>query len=135
MKKSFITRYGVNNNSYAGFVFAKDEKEALEILLTRRTKETIIGEGYDKIGLKRKSNASDAHILKNLPSIIHQYCWLSWIALKSEMISIDEVLGDEGVMHELIHLLDPDSEIQTKEDIRKVKKLLKKIEDLPLGIF
>lgn len=47
------------------------------------------------------SSYSDEEFRADLPNIIHYACFISWF----KELRTDEVLGDTGVVHELVHLL------------------------------
>lgn len=92
--KKYLTEYELQNIKYSFYCIASSEDEANQIIKERNLNEMIIG-------------VSDIEIDKKLlASLIHEVCFLSYIAMKSGKANIDEILSDKGVLHESIHLLD-----------------------------
>lgn len=60
---------------------------------------------YDKKSLtqsfKLYSSYTDLEFLENIVDILHYAVYVCWI----KEISSDECLGDDGIVHELVHLL------------------------------
>lgn len=50
---------------------------------------------------KLYSNYSNAEFLADLPNIIHFACFVAWF----KQMAAYNVLGDDGIIHELVHLL------------------------------
>lgn len=112
----YLTSYKVNNKKYGSHIYAKSFKEAESIAVKRNIGETIIGlsSGDATDGFGRKvpeqlqnptfTDLSDYDFIKQLPAIIHTACFLSFIQSRSSDRHID-TLSDEGVLHELIHLM------------------------------
>lgn len=95
----FITNYPMvipwktKSSMFSSYVWAKDLKAARALCRKRGLKERIIGQA-------RKAKASvpfpgHAHFT-------HWICFLGFVALKSGR-SPEEVFGDAGVLHELVH--------------------------------
>jgi hypothetical protein len=131
--KSFITKYTIGDNEYSSFVIAENADEAHRIIKSRGIGEEIEGINDVVAGLERFSGLPDSEFLVHLPRIAHQSCWVAWMALKSGQIDQDDILGDEGILHEIIHLIDPST--HTSENIQKSRALLARLENLPLGVF
>jgi len=60
---------------------------------------------YDKKNLKRLYtkyiNCSDQEFVDNAVDILHFACYVSWL----KEIDTDTLLADDGLIHELVHLL------------------------------
>lgn len=106
---NYLTEYKLENESYSFFVTANSLKEAEEIINIRNIGEKIVGE------------LENSPIPKTLNSLelLHYVSFLSFIALKSGKLTIEEVLGDRGVLHELIHIISGTSDEITTNNIHK----------------
>lgn len=67
-------------------------------------------------------NLSDEQFLKQLPNALHFACFISYV----KQLGLESTIADEGLIHELIHLMTVD-ECKTKlSEIRKqFEELLK----------
>lgn len=63
---------------------------------------------------------SDSQFIHALPTALHLACIICWF----KNIPTDIVLGDLGLIHELVHLLEMGDE--GKHDIKRIRKLFKK---------
>lgn len=65
---------------------------------------------------------SDEEFLRNLPSAAHLACFISWI----KELPHDLCLGDLGIVHQLIHLMDsPDPCIELQAIRERFENYLK----------
>ena len=66
---------------------------------------------FDKKNLKRLYtkyiNMSDEDFVDNAIDVLHFTCYVSWI----KEIDGDKLLADDGLIHELVHLLKPGTRI------------------------
>lgn len=46
-------------------------------------------------------NCSDQEFIENIADILHFACYVSWV----KEIDAEELMGDQGLIHELVHLL------------------------------
>ncbi len=129
----FITKYKIGDNEYSSFVIAENSDNANNLIKLRGIGETIDGTSEGPNSLTRFSTLSDSKFLRHLPRIAHQICWISWMAANSGMVGIDDILGDEGILHEIIHLIDPSTRDIT--NLQLIKDKVAKLEDLNLGLF
>jgi hypothetical protein len=106
----FLTEYSVGDETYGSEILATDEKEAALICTERGIGESVLGESDSKpITIKD----------------IHMICFMSFIALKSGKMTVDEILSDRGVLHEAIHILDGFVDDKIKEEFTgKLKRLV-----------
>lgn len=67
-------------------------------------------------------NMPDAQFLKKINEALHFACFVSWF----KELSLDQTLGDSGIVHELVHLIDiPDEPLVNLQEIRdKFKTML-----------
>ena len=66
---------------------------------------------------------TDEEFLNNLPSAAHLACFIGWM----KELSLNELVGDQGIVHELIHLMDNTREIRELPKIRKQFESLLKL--------
>lgn len=65
--------------------------------------------------LLKVQSYTDEEFMTNLPTILHLACFVSWVKeLPNSM-----TLADEGIIHELVHLLDPTAESSDLSELRK----------------
>ena len=77
---------------------------------------------------------TDDDFIKRLPEILHTASFLSYVALKSKSASVDEIVGDEGVIHELTHLL-ADTSGCHKKSLNCIRDLIKQLQKSALGFY
>ena len=93
----WITQYLIEGERYGSYVEAPTEADA-ECLIQQR------GMGEEIIGTRETPPESTAP--GTGMRLLHQVCFWSHIALKSGTATVDEVLGDRGVLHEVVHHLE-----------------------------
>jgi len=65
---------------------------------------------------------TDAEFLQNVPGAAHLACIIGWM----KELSLDDLVGDHGIIHELIHIIDHNAELPYLPEIRaKFESLLK----------
>jgi len=94
--KFYSTRYILEGKRFCFFVIAEDLDHANEIIAARGLGESIIGE---------LENNTLIHPAKSQLEALHLTCFQAFIAIKSGKVSVDEILGDTGIIHELIHTM------------------------------
>jgi hypothetical protein len=99
--KKYLTEYELYDVKYSFYCIANSKEEADSIVRKRGLNEKIIGESNIEIN-------KDA-----LYDLMHEICFLGYIAIKSGNADIDDILSDKGVLHESIHLLDNSFDIDT----------------------
>ena len=95
-KIKYITKYPCGQSFFSFHVYANNYLEAKEIAEKRKIGEIICGETNEKTN-KELSNKD----------ILHEICFLSYICLKSGIVDVEKILGDYGLLHEIIHDLSP----------------------------
>lgn len=114
--KKYSTEYRVNKSKYGSHIFAKSFKEAELLVEERGIGEKILGcqvsvtDGYGRKVPHELENPtfddlSDFEFVYELPKIIHTACFLVFIAASSRKMNIYDSVGDQGIIHELVHLL------------------------------
>lgn len=65
---------------------------------------------------------SDKKFLKDLPRVLHFAVFVAWL----KELPTDQVLCDEGIIHQLVHLLHIGKEPYVKSRLKEIRKLFKK---------
>ena len=118
--KRFITEYYQEGERYASYVFAYSYEDAFKLCNERNIGELIIGEANCSSGTP-SSNVED------LVEILHEACFLSYLALKAGRVSIDEILGDKGIVHEIAHYLHLSPEKKGAQEFKEQLAHLKRV--------
>ena len=112
--KHYLTEYRLENESYSFYVNAHTIEEAQSIINDRNIGEEICGE---------IENPPIPQTLNSL-QLLHYVCFASFMALKANKLTIEEVLGDRGVLHEVIHIIDGTYDEKTINNIdERIQKL------------
>ena len=95
----------------------------------RTTRKIPKFQDYSKYGYKR--------FMENLPEIAHQVAFLSFINMKAGFLTTEDVIGDAGVLHEIIHLnhFKDSKSFNHRKIYKEIKILLKDLYSKPIGIF
>lgn len=128
-KQVYSTEYKQGGSTYGSYLWAKSPAHAARLARIRGLDEQIMGcfslyqdETWVNLRLKRKGKAYEQRL--------HYLTFLSFVALKSGLYSVDMVMGDRGWYHEYIHRLhigdEPLNKTQKKidHDIYTAEKLL-----------
>lgn len=97
MYKFSTEYYSHTGIKYSGHIVANSFEDAQQKCLSRNTGEVVLGRS--KIVLEKIS-------LSNHAQVLHSLSFASWIKLKSSPESVDELYGDDGLVHEYIHRID-----------------------------
>lgn len=111
----FVTDYTLTDgltgqrHRYGSGFFARDD-DANRVRRLRGIGEQLQSRGgracrINHPRLTELAGRTDAKLERNLPQILHGAVFASWIAVRSGRLDTDDVLGDLGVIHELIHRL------------------------------
>jgi len=96
----------VNNvvGSYSGDVWARSARHARQVAKRRGLGERILGEtGRRRPPWTLPSEWIAKRKLRDA-DVFHALCWLGHLALKSGVATADELLGDNGLIHEYAHM-------------------------------
>lgn len=103
-KTVFATSYTLDGCIYGSYVWATDAQHAKFIVQQRGVGELVSGAGWKDdtwFRLRRlPRTVEDAELQR-----IHYLTFLSFVALKSGLFTIDSIMGDRGWFHEYIHRL------------------------------
>lgn len=132
-----FTTYTSGGRAYGSYILAGSMNKAGEIARQRNIGETIISNPIGVDVMPDYNGLTDEEFLNQLPQIVHAAVFLGYIALSAETVTRDELLGDEGVIHKLTHLLDPfcREEYNCAEEIVKVRKQLYLLQKKVPGAF
>jgi len=133
IKKGVLTSYKVGKNLFSSYVVGNNDSEIYEKIVSRGLDEKIESSLIEVETIPDYSTLSDLEFIMDLPQIIHTTCFMSLIALKANKISIDEVLGDEGILHELIHINSKSIPI-SKPKIREIKRGFNMLRNVTTGV-
>lgn len=101
----FITRYKSNGVKFGSYILADTLQIAEAIAVQRGLGEVIQGEADNLETLPTYKELGDEQFIDQLPSVLHTAIFLANVAMRAKTITVEEVLGDHGVVHELTHLL------------------------------
>jgi hypothetical protein len=142
--KKYNTSYVSEHKKYGSHIYARSFREAQEIAKSRNIGEKIMGvggvvtDGYNRVVPEELINPdfrelTDNEFVHELPKIIHSACFLGLIAVSSGTANVNDLLGDNGVVHELVHLLNGSS--LTTRNIRRARGRFYKLQDKAIGNF
>lgn len=92
--------------AYGGYLWANDLRHAKRVAKRRGLNERVEGE-MTKNPRRRVYTLPSQWLAKRKPrdaDVMHALCWLGHMALKSGAATADELLGDEGLIHEFVHM-------------------------------
>lgn len=96
--KRFVTKYRVGNRSYGADIYANSQSEAEAMCKQRSIGEVVHGQGRLKGGLRRPRTRQEK---------LHEAIFLGWIALEMGKTTPRKLLGDTGLVHEMVHNMSP----------------------------
>jgi hypothetical protein len=134
MAKGVFTTYIINGNKYSSYILGDNIRQIKHLLDLRGINEKIESKIQSINTIEDYSILSDSLFLENLPAITHLACYLSFIALKSKMISIEDIVGDEGIVHQLVHLM-TDSIQRDTVTLKRIKTDLRNLQKLAPGLY
>jgi len=102
----FLTSYPVGRNQFGGYVIAKDKDTAKRLLAKRRTQEKIISLGSRPVARDRINITAKLFRQKKYVECIHTLCFLGNALINAKLIDACDLLADDGLLHEIVHLLE-----------------------------
>lgn len=102
--KLFLTDYAEGEGTYGDYLEAENVTHARQLAIQRGLNERILGE---------TAGAMIPHRLRHLirdekwVEAAHEACLLGFVGLMSGALTPREVVGDHGLVHELLHLSRP----------------------------
>ena len=93
---------------YGSTIWASSLEEAQEISKQRAIGERLDGNSYTDDSPLRKERQLPSDLFKagKYTAALHFTTFLSFIGLKSGLVTPEETVGDTGVIHELIHFME-----------------------------
>lgn len=133
-KTGVLSSYKTRNGEYySSYITGGSIKEINRKVSLRGLNEKIESSIQSIDTIPDFKELTNSEFILNLPEIIHTYCFISYLALKQNCVSVDDVLGDEGVIHDLSHLLTKTIDITDKE-VNKIRKRLAKLHRKVAGL-
>lgn len=117
--KLFFTEYGIGPGTYCGQIEARTWTHAEQLALARGLNERVIGELVEddpdpKLCLLKYIEE------KNWTGALHEAVFLGFVGLSSGALTPREVLGDEGLVHEITHILNFGEAVESEDIIATV---------------
>lgn len=109
--KRYLTEYLSGGSLFGAHIWAKNKKEAESICILRNIGERVLFESTPRKNEK---------LPKSKEGILHEACFLSFVCLSAGILTIDQAIGDEGIVHQIAHHISIDSE-EEEYPIPKVK--------------
>jgi hypothetical protein len=134
VRPGVLTTYLIGKNKYASYVLGhkmNDIKQAIEL---RNLHETIESELQPVDLLPDFSSMNKQQFEENIPQILHTCCYLSFVAMKAHTVSIDDILGDEGIIHEMSHYL-VNKKTKKNNSLNKLRKLFISLKKKSIGFY
>lgn len=114
MKLRYLTEYTVGPTKFGGDIWATDWAHAKRLARKRKIGEKVIGKGMRTGGLKRPRTRLEK---------LHEATYLSWIGMEMGKLTPQEVLGDKGLIHEMVHNLNG-MKINTEKRFRELQRMI-----------
>lgn len=132
MPTGVYTTYYINGNSYASYILGDDISKIRQAIKRRNIGESVESQIQEIECIVDFTKLLLVDFNTHLPEITHLACYLSFIALKANTITIEEVLGDEGIVHQLSHLM---SQEINEFSVRKIMADLQKLQKSAIGSY
>lgn len=134
-KLGVYTRYSIGNTEYASYVLGDNMDDIQQKIALRGLNEYIESSLQEiEAPIQRYSELGHESFVERIAEITHWACFMSWIAVNAKRTNPDSVLGDKGVLHELIHLMSNSSE-NTESNVSYLRTLLSQLEDAAVGFY
>lgn len=133
MPTGIYTSYKIGEESYASYILGTSIEKIKKAVDLRGLGEMLDSSICDIAVIEDYSLLSDCEFKNRLPEIIHTWCYLSLIAFNSGGLSIQEILSDRGIIHELTHILHIGETSET--NIKGVKHRLRLLKKIVVGIY
>ncbi len=116
---------------------AKSLREARSLVKKRNIGEVIVSARMElPDALDDYRYIDNDRFLELLPELLHTTCWLSYLSMKCNNSSTDDILSDRGVLHEMIHLIDSVKRGERVTlTVNYVRKLFHKLQDRTIGVY
>ncbi len=102
----YLTEYRVGNSRYGDYIWARGLKDADRVCARRNIGEHVRGE-MNKGKTRHYVRTSVLLRKRRLPTnMLHSLSHLCYLALASKAVTLNAVLGDEGLLHLFGHHLE-----------------------------
>ena len=132
--RGFLTVYTASSGQYASYVLCNSLFEADKIIKERNLGEEIISEFQEIKVIPDYKNLDNCQFIEMLPEILHTTSFISYIALRSKRVTVDEILGDDGILHELTHLIAKTIPIE-EDSLCEIRSKLSVLQQCAVGLF
>lgn len=119
---------------YASYVLCDSLCEAERLVSERNLGEEIVSGLSEVTLIPDYRDLNNYEFLCNLPEILHTASFISYMALRSQKTTIDDVLGDEGILHELTHIAAKAIPVD-ENSLSSVRMKLEKLQRCAIGLF
>lgn len=133
-KKGVLTSYKIADKKYSSYITGVTLSEIKAKIYFRGLDEVIESSIQNIEVLSDFNELSNSDFIKEIPNILHLTCFLSFIALKSKCFSVDEIVGDEGILHDLIHLLNKNIPV-TDSSVNKIRSKIVVLQQKVVGVY
>ena len=133
-KIGVVTSYKMNQRKYASYIIGANKIEIKRKLSKRKLSESIESKIQKIEIVPTFKELNDYEFLFQLPNIIHLSVYLGFICLKAGTMRIDNILGDEGILHEMTHLMTNSVKIE-KKSIRRVRQKFEELKRKAVGVY
>lgn len=115
----FLEAIGIADEGYGSYIWADSLDEAESLAWIRGIGEKISGRSFmgkhycpyipmcSRMDFFKGEMSTEQKL-----SIIHHSCWASYISRKPLKISAEHIVGDNGIVHNMVHWADSDSTYQ-----------------------
>ena len=113
MKKCWLTEYKARNGTtYGAWVFAKSEPEAAKLCRRRGLREKVTGyfkfrAWPSRVGGFQTPASVVLRSRKSGHEKVHSVTFLAFLGIAAKVLTPREAIDDTGLLHEVIHVLDP----------------------------
>lgn len=129
IKTDFIMHGGIVDGEQETELFAETPKIAEQLI-----KERKMGEKVDMIGTMFATShivelPSELYAQGKLQEALHALCWVGMVACRAGVVKGEDLLDDNGAIHNLAHLCLPQKilDIQDPRYFDKIKKAVPKL--------
>jgi hypothetical protein len=133
-KKGVLTEYNVGDKKYCSYVLGGNLKSINKKIKERGLNEKIISTIQPVELIPDFENLSDYEFFLKLPTILHTACFLSFISINSNKNTLPEILGDEGVVHEMTHILAGVTQ-PSRGSLRLIRAKFSKLRGQAIGLY
>lgn len=132
--KGVNTTYQAHGGLYVSYVIGDSIAEIKQLIKQRNLNERIAGKIKMVDVLSNYKCISDYEFLLKLPEIFHTACFIAMVASKAGNIRAEELIDDEGLLHELSHLM-TNSIIPSEDSLEKIRDKFYNLQSKAPGLY